>query len=213
MKAIVIGAGLAGCEAAFQLAQRGHEVDLYEMRPTTQTGAHKTDMPAEFVCSNSLGAKEPTSASGLLKTEMEMLGSVLLKVAKEVQTPAGNALAIDRVLFSQKIKELIDKNDKINYIQKEITEIPQNIPVIIASGPLTSDKLAQNIKDFTQEEHLHFFDAIAPIVEKESINFDKAFYANRYDKGDADYINCPMTKNEYLKFHSGKLKQQLPQML
>ena len=201
MKVTIVGAGLAGCEAAFQLAQRNIEVDLYEMRPHTQTGAHKTDMPAEFVCSNSLGAKEPSNASGLLKAEMNLLNCQLLKIAEEVQTPAGNALAIDRVLFSQKVKELIDKNPKINYIQKEIDKIPENEPVIIASGPLTSEKLANNIQEFTGESHLHFFDAIAPIVEKESINFDIAWYQNRYDKGEACYINCPMNKEQYEKFY------------
>lgn len=202
MKAAVIGAGLAGCEAALQLAKRGIEVDLYEMRPLKTTGAHKTDNPAEFVCSNSLGSLDPTNASGLLKKEMQMMGSFLIQEAIKAAVPAGNALAIDREAFSLSIKKLIEENEKINFIRKEITQIPQDIPVITASGPLTSEALAENIKEFAGEEHLHFFDAIAPIVEKDSINFDIAFYASRYDKGEASYINCPMNKEQYEKFYN-----------
>lgn len=201
MKITVIGGGLAGSEAALQLAQRGFEVDLYEMRPQVSTQAHKTEKLAEFVCSNSLGSLDLTNASGLLKKEMEHLGSNLIKIALENSVPAGNALAIDREGFSQKVTNLIEQNPKINLIRKEIEEIPENTPCIVASGPLTSKKLADNIKKFTGEEHLHFFDAIAPIVEKDSINFDKAFYASRYDKGEASYINCPMNKEEYEKFY------------
>ena len=201
MKVIVIGAGLAGCEAALQLAKRNIEVDLYEMRPVKTTGAHSTKNLAEFVCSNSLGSLDKTNASGLLKHEMEILGSYLIKIAKESQVPAGNALAIDRVLFSQKVEELIKSTNKINIIREEIKTIPENTPVILASGPLTSDELAEDIKKFTGAEHLHFFDAIAPIVEKDSIDFNKAFYASRYDKGEASYINCPMNKEEYEKFY------------
>ena len=202
MKVSVIGAGLAGCEAALQLAKRGIEVDLYEMRPIKTTGAHSTQNLAEFVCSNSLGSLDPTNASGLLKAEMSVLGSFLINVAKESQVPAGNALAIDRVVFSQKVEELIQQTGKINLVREEVTKIPTNTPVILASGPLTSDSLAEDIKTFTGAEHLHFFDAIAPIVEKDSINFDKAFYASRYDKGEASYINCPMNKEEYEKFYN-----------
>ena len=198
----VIGAGLAGCEAALQLVKRGIEVDLYEMRPVKTTGAHSTQNVAEFVCSNSLGSLDPTNASGLLKAEMTELGSFLIQVAKESQVPAGNALAIDRVVFSQKVEELIKNSGKINLIREEVTKIPTDTPVILASGPLTSDSLAEDIKSFTGAEHLHFFDAIAPIVEKDSINFDKAFYASRYDKGEASYINCPMNKEEYEKFYN-----------
>ena len=197
----VIGAGLAGCEAALQLAKRGFEVDLYEMRPLRTTGAHSTDRPAEFVCSNSLGSLDPTNASGLLKHEMMELGSYLINVAKEAQVPAGNALAIDREVFSQKVEELISSSGKINFIREEIANIPTDCPTIVASGPLTSDSLADDIKAFTGSEHLHFFDAIAPIVEKDSIDFEKAFYASRYDKGEASYINCPMNKEEYEKFY------------
>ncbi len=201
-KAIIIGAGLAGSEAALQLAKRGIEIDLYEMRPQKQTGAHKTDKFAEFVCSNSLGSYNTTNASGLLKHEMEKLGSELIPIIFETQVPAGGALAIDRELFSEKVTEKINNNKNINVIREELTQIPQDIPVIIASGPLTSEALSNNIKIFLGEEYLHFFDAIAPIVEKESINFEKAFYLNRYNKGDADYINCPMNKEEYEKFYN-----------
>lgn len=200
-KVIVIGAGLAGCEAALQLAKRDIEVDLFEMRPKKNTGAHKTENPAEFVCSNSLGSIDPTNASGLLKKEMQLLGSFLINEAIKVKVPAGNALAIDREAFSSNIKSLIDNTQKINFTREEITKIPEDIPVIIASGPLTSESLANDIKTFAGEEHLHFFDAIAPIVEKDSINFDIAFYASRYDKGEASYINCPMNKEQYEKFY------------
>lgn len=200
MKVNVIGAGLAGTEAAFQLAKRGIEVNLYEMRPEKQTGAHTTSKPAEFVCSNSLGSTEITGASGLLKEEMKMLGGVLIEIAQEAKVPAGNALAIDREVFSDIIQKRIENEPNINLITKEITQIPE-APTIIASGPLTSNDLSQSIKEFTGEEHLAFFDAIAPIIEKDSINFDIAFIKNRYDKGEACYINCPMNKEQYDKFY------------
>ena len=201
MEINIIGAGLAGSEAALQLAKRGYKVNLYEMRPNVETGAHKTDKCAEFVCSNSLGSYDITNGSGLLKHEMEILGGELIEIAKQCAVPAGNALAIDREKFSQTVTEKIKANPNINFIKKEITQIPDGY-VIIASGPLTSDKFAQNIKEFTNSEYLHFFDAIAPIVEKDSINFDIAFYASRYDKGEASYINCPMNKEQYEKFYN-----------
>ena len=198
----IIGAGLAGSEAALQLAKRGINVDLYEMRPNKTTGAHKTEKFAEFVCSNSMGSSDPTNASGLLKQEMETLGGELIKIAINCSVPAGNALAIDREGFANTVTEKIYSNPYINVINEEITEIPKDKNVIIASGPLTSDSLADSIKEFTQNEHLHFFDAIAPIIETESINFDKAFYASRYNKGEASYINCPMNKEEYERFYN-----------
>lgn len=204
MEVNVIGAGLAGAECALQLAKRGVKVNLYEMRPVKMTGAHTSENFAEFVCSNSLGSYDITNASGLLKKEMELLGGELIKIAYQCQVPAGGALAIDRELFSKKVTELIEENENINIIREEITQSPDE-PTVIASGPLTSDALADSIKEFTQSEHLHFFDAIAPIVEKDSINFDVAFYANRYDKGDSqvpDYINCPMNKEQYEKFYN-----------
>lgn len=201
MEINVIGAGLAGSEAALQLSKRGLKVNLYEMRPKKSTGAHKTDKFAEFVCSNSLGASDCSNASGLLKKEMEILGGELITIARECSVPAGNALAIDRELFSETVTKRIEADENINVIKDEVTSIPEGY-TIMASGPLTSDKLADSIKDFTQSEHLHFFDAIAPIVEKDSINFDKAFWASRYDKGEASYINCPMNKEEYENFYN-----------
>ena len=223
MEVNVIGAGLAGSECALQLAKRGIKVNLYEMRPEKMTGAHTSEKFAEFVCSNSLGAYDITNASGLLKKEMEILGGELIKIIYECQVPAGGALAVDRELFSSRVTEIIEHNENINVIRKEITEIPQG-PTVIASGPLTSDSLALKIKEFTKSEHLYFFDAIAPIIEKDSINFDVAFYANRYDKEalmpgsleveqdksqtstlpnlQASYINCPMNKEQYEKFYN-----------
>ena len=201
MEVIIIGAGLAGSEAALQLAKRNIKVKLYEMRPQKTTGAHVTENCAEFVCSNSLGSADITNASGLLKAEMQELGGELINIAYECRVPAGNALAIDRIGFSKKITDLIEKNDNIELVREELKEIPTDKPVIIASGPLTSDDLANKIQEFTKSEHLHFFDAIAPIVEKDSIDFNTAFWASRYDKGEASYINCPMDKEQYAKFY------------
>ena len=200
-KVIVIGGGLAGSEAALQLSKRGIKVDLYEMRPQKTTGAHVTSDFAEFVCSNSLGSSDITNASGLLKKEMEILGGELIKIAFENSVPAGNALAIAREDFSRAVTQRIEDDDNINIIRNELEKIPEG-NVIIASGPLTSEALANDIQNFTNSEHLHFFDAIAPIIEVESINFDKAFWASRYDKGEASYINCPMNKEEYEKFYN-----------
>lgn len=201
MEVKVIGAGLAGSEAALQLAKRGIKVKLYEMRPVKSTGAHKTDKFAEFVCSNSLGAADCSNASGLLKKEMELLDGELIKIARDCAVPAGSALAIDRELFSETVTQKIKNNPNIEIINEEVTEIPEG-NVIIASGPLTSDLMAESIKKFTESEHLYFFDAIAPIVEKDSIDFEKAFWASRYDKGEASYINCPMNKEQYEKFYN-----------
>ena len=197
----IIGAGLAGSEAALQLAKKGFKVKLYEMRPQKTTGAHVGSDCAEFVCSNSLGSIDITNASGLLKREMQILGGELINIAIENSVPAGNALAIAREDFSKAVTKKIEENPNIELIREEIAEIPDGY-VIIASGPLTSDKLAQSIKEFTKSEHLHFFDAIAPIVEVDSINFDKAFWGSRYDKGEASYINCPMNKEEYENFYN-----------
>ncbi len=201
MEINVVGAGLAGSEAALQLSKRGLRVNLYEMRPEKSTGAHKTGKFAEFVCSNSLGASDCSNASGLLKKEMELLGGELIKIARACSVPAGNALAIDRELFSQTVTERIENDENINIIKEEVSDIPEGF-TIMASGPLTSEALANSIKEFTQSEHLHFFDAIAPIVEKDSIDFEKAFWASRYDKGEASYINCPMNKEEYETFYN-----------
>ena len=196
----VVGGGLAGSEAALQLAKRGVQVRLYEMRPEKTTGAHVSGDFAEFVCSNSLGSFDVTNASGLLKKEMEMLGGELIKIAHDCSVPAGNALAIDRTLFSKTVTERIRANENITVVEGEVEKIPEGY-TIMASGPLTSDILSEDIQRFTEEEHLHFFDAIAPIIEKDSINFDVAFYASRYDKGEASYINCPMNREQYEEFY------------
>lgn len=201
MKVIVAGGGLAGSEAALYLANHGIQVELYEMRPKKTTGAHTSEDFAEFVCSNSLGSIGTGSASGLLKEEALLLGSTLMQKAFENRVPSGNSLSIDRKGFSSKITELISTNPNITVIREEITSLPDT-PTIIATGPLTSDSLCNEIKKLTGEENFHFFDAIAPIVKKESINFDKAFYASRWDKGDADFINCPMEKDEYENFYN-----------
>ncbi|EKE02345.1 MAG: hypothetical protein ACD_20C00399G0030 [uncultured bacterium] len=201
MKVIVIGGGLAGSEAALQLAKQGIKVDLYEMRPGKPTGAHNTNFLGELVCSNSLGSGDIGVASGLLKQELRILDSYLINIADKCKVPAGNALAVDRDLFAQEVTELIESTSNIKVIREEITQIPENIPTIIASGPLTSNALSESISKFTGSDHLYFFDAIAPIVEKDSINFDIAFWASRYGKGEASYINCPMNEEEYNRFY------------
>ncbi len=201
-KVTVVGSGLAGSEASIYLAKRGHEVDLIEMRPKFQTGAHKTDYPAELVCSNSLGSLENTSASALLKSEAEILGSSLFPIAKKNSLPAGNSLAVDRIAFCKEVYETVKEYKNINYIVDKYTKIDVSNPVIIATGPLTSSELCQNIKELFNEENFHFYDAVAPIVEKDSIDFSKAFYASRWDKGSADFINCPMNKEEYDNFYN-----------
>ena len=201
MEVIIIGAGLAGSEAALQLAKRDIKVKLYEMRPNKMTGAHTSGNCAEFVCSNSLGSSDILNAGGLLKKEMELLGGELIKIAYEHSVPAGNALAIAREDFSNAVTKTLEENDNIEIIREELSSIPEGY-VIIASGPLTSDKLSESIQTFTEAEHLHFFDAIAPIVEIDSIDFNKAFWGARYDKGEPSYINCPMTKEEYENFYN-----------
>lgn len=200
-KVTIIGAGLAGSEAAIYLADKGIKVDLIEMRPNKTTGAHKTGYCAEFVCSNSLGAIDITSASGLLKEEMKLLGSTLIKEAFLNSVPSGNSLSIDRFGFSKKITDIIKNHPNINFIEDEIVELPDNGINIVATGPLTSKNLADDIIKKTGSNNFSFYDAVAPIVKKSSINFDKAFYASRWDKGDADFINCPMTKEEYENFY------------
>lgn len=202
VKVRVVGAGLAGSEAAIFLANKGYRVELFEMRPKHQTGAHKTDYPAEFVCSNSLGAKDILSASGLLKEEAKRLGSVLFKTAEKCAVPSGNSLSIDRFGFSKEIKSIIDSLSNIQIINEKYEKIDYSIPTIIATGPLSAVELTNNFKEEFGQENFHFFDAIAPIVEKDTINFDKAFWASRWDKGEADFINCPMSKEEYENFYN-----------
>lgn len=198
----IIGGGLAGVEAAYQAAEQGAEVALFEMRPLTNTAAHKTDRLAELVCSNSLGSSDPANAAGLLKEEMRRLGSLVLRVAEEVRIPAGSALAVDREEFSRLLTKTIENHPQIRLVREEIKAIPPSGVVIIATGPLTSDALAAEIKTQTRSEHLYFYDAISPIVDAESIDRGKVFLASRYDKGGADYINCPMTREEYEAFHA-----------
>lgn len=200
-KVTIIGAGLAGSESAIYLADKGIKVDLIEMRPNKTTGAHKTGYCAEFVCSNSLGAVDITSASGLLKEEMKLLGSTLIKEAFLNSVPSGCSLSIDRFGFSKKITDIIKNHPNINFIEDEIVELPDNGINIVATGPLTSKNLADDIIKKTGSNNFSFYDAVAPIVKKSSINFDKAFYASRWDKGEADFINCPMTKEEYENFY------------
>jgi methylenetetrahydrofolate--tRNA-(uracil-5-)-methyltransferase len=201
MKLKIIGGGLAGSEAALQAAEAGIQVLLHEMRPANQTGAHTTGNLGELVCSNSLGSNDKVSASGLLKNELRMLNSHLIKIADSLSVPAGNSLSVDRELFAKKITETLCSHPNITVIREELTEIPDDCPVIIATGPLTSSSLTRKIQEFTGEDNLYFFDAAAPIIEKESVNFDIAFIANRYDKGEAAYINCPMNQEEYDNFY------------
>lgn len=198
----VIGAGLAGCEAAMQIASSGIKVRLYEMKPHKKTPAHHTDMFGELVCSNSLKAMRVESAAGLLKEEMRRLDSFLMKCADKCRVPAGGALAVDREVFSKLVTDGIKSNPNIEVINEELTEIPDDSITVIASGPLTSDALADSISKMFGDS-LSFFDAAAPIVTSESIDMDYAFCASRYDRGDGDdYINCPMNKEEYETFYN-----------
>ena len=199
---IVIGGGLAGSEAAWQAAERGLHVRLYEMRPALQTGAHVTGNLAELVCSNSLGSNLIDRASGLLKEEMRRMGSLLVRLADESAVPAGGALAVDREVFAARVTAAIEFHPRITLVREEMPEIPTT-PTIIASGPLTSSRLSQAIAALSGTEHLYFFDAISPIVTLESINFDTAFRASRYGRGDddeGDYVNCPFSREEYETF-------------
>ena len=199
----IIGAGLAGCEAAFALANRGVKVTLFEMKPIKKSPAHKTDLFAELVCSNSLKAMRVESAAGLLKQEMRILGSLSLSAADENSVPAGGALAVERVGFATYITEKIKNHPNIQVVSEVVTEIPDDGIVIIATGPLTDDALAVSIKNKLGSEYLSFYDAAAPIVSADSIDMDSAFFASRYGKGDGDdYINCPLEKDEYEVFHT-----------
>ncbi len=201
-KVIVVGGGLAGSEAAWQLAQRGFRVDLYEMRPHKATGAHVSDRLGELVCSNSFGSKLPDRASGLLKTELDLLKSLLLDQAERAALPAGGALAVDRELFAASVTSALTSHPNITIIREEVVHIPDT-PTIIATGPLTSPQFAQAIGVLTGQQYLYFYDALAPIVTAESIDMSIAFRANRYGRGedaDGDYINCPMTRDEYEAF-------------
>ncbi|MDF2924734.1 MAG: tRNA:m(5)U-54 methyltransferase [Paenibacillaceae bacterium] len=197
----IIGAGLAGSEAAWQLVSRGIPVILYEMRPVQKTPAHVTAQFAELVCSNSLRANGLTNAVGLLKEEMRMLGSLIMRQADKHAVPAGGALAVDRDGFSAGVTQALRNHPLVEVRNEELREFPREGIVIVASGPLTSPALSQELKKLTGEEYLYFYDAAAPIVEKDSIDMDKVYLASRYDKGEAAYLNCPMTEEEFNRFY------------
>ena len=203
-----IGAGLAGVEATYQLIQRGIPVRLYEMRPNQTTGAHKTDYFAELVCSNSLRADGLANAVGVLKEEMQMNNSLIMKFARMHRVPAGGSLAVDRIGFSKAITEYICSDPLVEVIHEEVTQIPVG-PTIIASGPLTSPSLSKAIQELLQEDYFYFYDAAAPIISKESIDFDIAYFKSRYDKGEAEYINCPMNQEEFDIFYDELMKAEV----
>lgn len=209
----VIGAGLAGSEAAYQLAKRGIAVKLFEMKPQKFTPAHHSEKFAELVCSNSFRANNLSNAVGLLKQEMRMTDSLIMRCADKTAVPAGGALAVDREGFSKLVTDEIKSNPLIEVIPGEVTKINENEYTIVATGPLTSDALTDEIKRLTgNEEYLHFFDAAAPIVTFESVDTEKAFKASRYDKGDADYLNCPMTEEEYNRFYDALVTAEIAEL-
>lgn len=207
MEVTVIGAGLAGSEAAWQLAKRGIRVKLYEMRPVKQTPAHHTDKFAELVCSNSLRANTLTNAVGVLKEEMRRLDSVIMKAADSCSVPAGGALAVDRHEFAAKVTEMVANHPNVTVVREEVTSIPTG-PTIIATGPLTSQPLSEQLQALTGEAYLYFYDAAAPIVEKESIDMEKVYIKSRYDKGEAAYINCPMTEEQFERFYDALISAE-----
>ena len=201
MKVTVIGGGLAGVEAAYALLTRGFEVEMYEMRPDKKSPAHKTGSLAELVCSNSLKSEIISTASGTLKEEMKCFGSIVLRAAEQARVPCGGALGVEREVFSVEIERILFGFKGFTLRRGEVTEIDPILPEIVATGPLTSEAMTSAIKSVTGEEYLNFFDAEAPIVTAESIDYDKAFFASRYQKGDVDYLNAPMNKEEYLAFY------------
>lgn len=203
----VIGAGLAGSEAAWQIASRGIQVKLYEMRPVRQTPAHHTEKFAELVCSNSLRANTLTNAVGVLKEEMRKLNSVIISSADDCAVPAGGALAVDRHEFASLVTERVKNHPNVEVITEEVTEIPEG-PTIIATGPLTSDNLSKSLNSLTGEEYLYFYDAAAPIIEVDSIDMDKVYLKSRYDKGEAAYLNCPMTEEEFDRFYEALITSE-----
>ena len=198
----VLGAGLAGCEAALWLAQKGVAVELFEQKPGRKSPAHKSEDFAELVCSNSLKADRPDSASGLLKAEMDLLGSHLLPVARSVRVAAGGALAVDRDAFSAGVTKLVESQPNITVVRKEATELDGSLPTLVATGPLTDGALAAAIAEVTGGDELSFYDAAAPIVTAESLDMGRVFAASRYGRGEADYLNCPFNRAEYEAFHA-----------
>lgn len=205
----VIGAGIAGCEAAWQLAQRGLEVNLYEMRPQKKTPAHKTDLFGELVCSNSLRGAGLENAVGLLKEELRRCRSVFMECADQHRIPAGGALAVDREEFAQCLTQKLSNHPLINVLRQEVTEVDPHTITIIATGPLTDGEMANTIKNLTGQDYFYFYDAAAPIIAAETINYEKVFWASRYDKGAADYLNCPLSKEEYKIFYRELIKAEL----
>ncbi|MDQ0184837.1 FADH(2)-oxidizing methylenetetrahydrofolate--tRNA-(uracil(54)-C(5))-methyltransferase TrmFO [Cytobacillus kochii] len=203
----VVGAGLAGSEAAWQIAKRGIQVRLYEMRPVRQTAAHHTDKFAELVCSNSLRANNLTNAVGVLKEEMRQLNSVIISSADESAVPAGGALAVDRHDFAARVTEAVKNHPNVTVINEEVTDIPEGITVI-ATGPLTSELLSEKLRELSGEDYLYFYDAAAPIIEKDSINMDKVYLKSRYDKGEAAYLNCPMNEEEFNLFYEALINAE-----
>lgn len=201
MEIVVIGAGLAGVEAANAITKFGIKVKLFEMKPKKFSPAHKIDTFAELVCSNSLKSKLLTNASGLLKEEMKVFGSLVMEAAQATSVEAGQALAVDRYKFSEYITQKIKQNELIEVIHEEVTEVPRDKVVVVSTGPLTTESLLSDISKLCENKNLYFFDAAAPIVLRDSIDFSKAFFASRYNKGSNDYINCPMTKEEYERFY------------
>lgn len=204
----VIGGGLAGVECAYALLKEGFSVTMYEMRPKKSTGAHKTERLAELVCSNSLKSVLPDTASGVLKTELNMLDSLILKKAELAKVPAGGALAVDRDKLSEEIEKELFSFEGFELIREEVTSIDYDHPTVIACGPLISDALAQELSKITGKDYLHFCDAVAPIISAESIDYDKAYFAARYGKGGEDYLNCGMNKEEYLSFYNELINAQ-----
>ncbi|MTL35011.1 methylenetetrahydrofolate--tRNA-(uracil(54)-C(5))-methyltransferase (FADH(2)-oxidizing) TrmFO, partial [Turicibacter sanguinis] len=204
----VIGAGLAGSEAAYQLAKRGIQVKLYEMRPVKNTPAHHTQNFAELVCSNSLRADGLANAVGVLKEEMRILDSLIMTAADMHKVPAGGALAVDREGFSGYITEFLSNHPNVEVIREELTELPEG-PTIVATGPLTSDALSETIREMTGQGSFYFYDAAAPIIEKDSINFDKVYLKSRYDKGEAAYLNCPMSEEEFNAWHEALITAEV----
>jgi methylenetetrahydrofolate--tRNA-(uracil-5-)-methyltransferase len=204
----VIGGGLAGSEAAWQIAQLGERVRLYEMRPNRSTPAHRTDRLAEIVCSNSLKSDQPYNASWLLKEELRRLGSILIRIADSVRVPSGSALAVDRERFATRVTEVISSAANIQLVREEVPGIPDNGIVIIASGPLTSPSLSESIRKFCGSEHLYFYDAISPIVDAETIDHSTVYRASRYGKGAADYLNCAMDCGQYDAFYDALISAE-----
>ena len=210
-KVTVVGAGLAGCEAAWQLVKRKIPVRLVEMRPKTSSPAHHSENFAELVCSNSLRSDSLNNAVGILKEEMRHLDSIIMESADATRVPAGSALAVDRQAFSRRITEQLKQHPLIEVIQEEVTQIPDG-PCIIASGPLTSDALSKAIQEYTHADYFHFYDAAAPIIEKDSIDFSKAYIKSRYDKGEAAYINCAMSREEFDAFYEELIHAETAQL-